>query len=420
MIDRATAAALALLLVALPAPAVRADELPVVPPSEVGLRSSEIESIRPAMERLVEDGRLAGTVTLVARRGRICHLEAVGFRDLESREPMATDSIFRIYSMTKPITSVAVLMLVEEGRIALDDPLSKHLPEFAAVKVRIEGADVAPDREVTIRDLLRHTAGLTYGIFGDTEVDRLYRQAGILDPARTVREMAGRLAGLPLLFQPGTRWHYSVGVDLLGRLIEVASGESFGEFLEERILGPLDMKDTAFHVPEGRRDRLTTSYSPRGGSLEAIDVPATSRFSDRPRFESGGGGLVSTAGDYFRFAQMLLGGGALGEVRILKEETVALMTSDQLPEAVRFPLQAPGRNDVGFGLGLSVRVGASGAESEAAVGECGWGGAASTGFWFNPSQGLVAITMTQRMPFDGRAQNEVRAIVYRALAPGDD
>jgi CubicO group peptidase (beta-lactamase class C family) len=421
----------ALLLVALAAqagpvaakpPHVPQSGLPTAKPQDVGLSATKLAEIEPTVKKFVAGGKVAGVVTIVARKGKVVHFSAVGKRDIAGEKPMTRDTIFRFYSMSKPITSVALMMLVEEGRLNLDDPVSKHLPEFKGgqvfVKAGKEGPLLEPQkREFTIRDLLRHTAGLTYGIMGNTEVDTLYRKAGVLSPKDDTKTLVGKLGKLPLAYQPGTRWMYSVGVDVQGRLIEVKSGKSLGEFFRERIFEPLGMRDTAFYVPKVKLARFATNYGPAGeGKLKVVDDPKTSAFARKPTFESGGGGLVSTGPDYIRFCQMLLNGGELDGRRLLKAETVKQMTKNQLPkEAYPISFGVIKRPGIGFGLGFSVVVEKSLLFPSAHVGEYGWGGAASTHFWISPKDDLAVVVLTQHMPFSLQMELAVKPIVYRAI-----
>jgi CubicO group peptidase (beta-lactamase class C family) len=390
--------------------------LPLAKPQSVGLDSKKIGRLRSHMEKLVGENAAAGVVTLVARDGKVVQFEAVGYADREAKKPMGTDTIFRIYSMSKPIVSVAVMMLVEEKKIGLDDPVSKHIPEFAKLKVLEKGEEVEPHRPMTVRDLLRHTAGLTYGFFSFTAVDGKYRAANVLDKESTLETMVGKLSGIPLLYHPGERWHYSVSVDVLGRLVEVVSGKRFDRFLEERIFRVLGMVDTGFHVPPGKIGRFAACYGPSvEAGLKVVDHPSRTRYARPAKFYSGGGGLVSTAHDYVRFAQMMLNGGELDGKRLLRPETVADMTRSHIDEKL-LPLKisSPMAN-TGFGLGVSVQIGVGEKESGARLGEYGWSGAASTNFWVCPREGIISISLTQQMPFSGTVANAFRPLVYDAI-----
>jgi CubicO group peptidase (beta-lactamase class C family) len=326
-------------------------------------------------------------------------------------------------SMTKPITTVAAMILVDEGKIGLDDPVSKYLPEFKNLRV-LAGKDkgdetVEAKREPTIRDLMRHTAGLTYGFFGKSAIDQLYKKMGILStPGDTLQDMVVKLGKLPLRFQPGTHWNYSVGVDVLGRVVEVVSGKPLDEFFAERIFKPLDMKDTGFFVPEEKWDRFTGSHGENKESKKLIvtEPAAKSRFRTKPKLLSGGGGAVGTARDYLRFCQMMLNGGELDGVRILKKETVAEMIRNQLEEEA-MKAKNDGKADVGegFGLGFGVQVGKDNPVTGRKVGEYWWGGAASTHFWISPKQDLVVVALEQFMPSRGKLQQAIKPLINQAV-----
>jgi CubicO group peptidase (beta-lactamase class C family) len=352
---------------------------------------------------------------LVARRGKIGWHKTMGFRDRDTKDPMRPDAIFRIYSMTKPIVSVACMMLVEEGRLQISDPVSKFLPEIAQMKVANEKIDpdgkrtlelAAPERQMTVQDLLRHTSGLIYGSRGDTLVNAAYREARIGDRGVSNEELISRLATLPLRFSPGTRWEYGVSTDVLGRVVEVVSGKSLGEFLAERILRPLGMVDTAFYVPAEKLARAAQPWQRPDGP------PMTARFdvSQKPRFESGGGGLTSTMDDYLRFALMLANGGTLDGKRLLSKQTVNFMTADHTGTR---PGRPPG---LGFGLGFEVRTTTGEANISGSVGEYGWAGNAGTLFWIDPKEQLIAIYMIQVSDGDRiMLRNQFRSMVQAAI-----
>ena len=401
-------------------PVVRGQELPAAKPEDVGLSAEKLARVGPAVQTLVDEQKVAGAITIVARRGKVVYFEPVGKRDIDSGEPMERDTILRFYSMSKPITSVGVMMLVDDGKIKLDDPIAKYLPEFKGVRtfVRANGDGFeteSPKREPTVRDLLRHTGGLTYGIFGNTPVDEAYRKAGILAPTDTLSDLTKKLGGLPLQYQPGTSWIYSVSTDVLGRIVEVASGKSLDEFFAERIFQPLDMKDTGFFVPPDKLNRFAATHGMADGKLRVTDAAATSNFRNRPKLLSGGGGLVSTGRDYTRFCQMIASGGELHGKRLLRTEAVHEMTKNQLPDEafpIAFgPIQRPG---VGFGLGFSVQANRD-PLSPSRVGEFGWGGAASTHFWISPKDELVVIALQQFMPFSTRLEQTIKPLVYEAI-----
>ncbi len=391
-----------------------------------GMSAQRLARLTSWMQGYVDARKLAGLSTLIARRGEVVYFEAVGLRDIAAGAPMTRDTIFRIYSMTKPITSVAVLMLFERGDLLLSDPVSRYLPEFADLRVLADplgplDETVALERPVTIRDLLTHTSGLIYESMEGGPLAEAYRRAGMssgwtsVDLATWVK----RLASLPLAHQPGTAWHYGMSTDLLGHLVAVVSGMPFDRFLRENVFRPLRMEDTDFSVPAPKLGRFAALYGPAPeGGLRVIAEPGRGGFDAAPTFLSGGGGLVSTAPDYLRFAQMLLNGGELDGVRILGRKTVELMTQDHL---------TPREHDVeflrryfpgsGFGLGVSVVNDVAATGLPGSVGQYGWAGAASTSFWIDPKEELVVIQMTQFMPpFQYALPSETRALVYQAIA----
>ena len=397
-------------------------DLATAPPGAVGLDAEALERLGAAMRRLVADGDLAGGVTAVARRGKLVQFDAFGEQDAAAGVPMAKDTIFRIYSMTKPVAGVALMTFYDEGRFALDDPLSKFIPEFKGLKVAAgETDDGEPvledaDHEMTIRELASHTAGLTYGFFSRSPVDTLYQRADVLDRDSTLAEMIDKLAAIPLRQQPGTQWHYSVAVDVQGRLVELLAGKPFDQVLEERVFQPLGMKDTGFWVPEASRPRFATLYrQTRGGELRALPF---GEYLQAPRLLSGGGGLVSTAMDYLRFCQMLLNGGELDGARVLRPETVALMLDNQLPEGHGFidpRVATPGNV---FGIDFAIVEEPDGAtDHPLAKGEAWWYGIGGTWFGINPSQHLAIVGMIQNMGGAGarRARLQSKRIVYDAI-----
>ena len=395
-------------------------------PEHVGLSSERLERIGHAFGAYAEEGRIAGGVGIVVRDGKIAYLEEWGMRDLAAADAMEPDDIFRIYSMTKPITSVAVMMLFEEGRFLLTDPVGAFLPELADLRVARPGettpaGDVATEpagRPVTIQDLLRHTSGLSYGIFSGSAVDSLYLEAelvsrtgGLLGPP-TLEALVGELGELPLMFQPGTRWHYSLATDVLGRLVEVVAGQPFDRFLSERIFEPLGMEDTGFWVPGPELGRLARTYG-HGSSERSLVLGDTLTFTRPPTMLSGGGGLVSTASDYARFAQMLLGGGELDGVRILGLKTVELMTTDHLGGIEGGGLLEPGW---GFGLGVAVKTRPGLDGMSGSVGNYSWVGLHGTGFWVDPEERLVGVFLVQIYPNrDIDFRRRFQSLVYQAI-----
>ena len=393
--------------------------LPPATPESVGMSSERLTRLHDGMQQLVDDGLLAGITTMIARRGQVVDFQTYGHRDIEAGDLMEEDAIFRIYSMSKPITGVALMTLYEEGKFRLSDPVQRYIPEFTDLKVAASWGLDGPvledaDHPMTIRELMSHTAGLAYGIGSPGPTDSLYSARRVLSRQGTLADMIDKLAELPLRHQPGSRWYYSIAVDVQGYLVEVLSGQPFDEFLQERIFDPLRMVDTGFDVPEADHDRLVRYYGyDAEGSLVAPsnDGPAGSRpYLDPTTFFSGGGGLVSTTTDYMRFSQMLLNGGELGGVRILSPTTVDLMTQNQMPRAN--PERSPG---MGFGLDFSVVLDAVGKEY-VSVGEYFWGGAAGTWFWIDPVEDLIFVGMIQQR---GARRPDVRSIsrqlTYQAI-----
>ena len=403
----------------------------LVKPEEVGLSSSRLARIGEHMQRYIDAGKIAGALTLVARRGQVAYLEPLGHLEIERRRPVTHDAIWRIYSMTKPITSVGLMMLYEQGRFQLDDPVHRFIPSWRDLRVFVGGnhptfKTASMERPMTIRDLLSHTSGLTYGFMERTNVDAAYRKLGVADQTRSgysLQDMVETLAELPLEFSPGTRWNYSVATDVLGHLIEVISGQRLDVYLRERILEPLGMRDTGFVLGEQQVARFAANYERQGdGSLKLIDDPEQSHYRKRS-FYSGGGGLLSTAPDYFRFTAMLQNMGELDGVRLLGRKTVELMTMNHLPggqdltdlaQAGVFTETAYA--GVGFGLGFSVMQSPARAHILGSPGEFAWGGAASTAFWIDPVEDLTVIFTTQLMPSSSYPlRRELRVLTYAAL-----
>ncbi len=393
-----------------------------------GLDPARLARIKPWMTALRTDEKLTGCLTLVHRRGETALLHCDGLADREAGLPVSEDTIFRVYSMTKPLTSVAIMMLYEEGRFQLDDPVSRFLPDFTGQRVAIGGfrgkiETVPAERDITFRDLLTHTSGLTYGFMEATLVDASYREAKIDFGAPDADEaaMVRRLASMPLVAQPGKAWNYSVSTDVLGHLVSVISGEPFDQFLRKRIIAPLGMHDTDFHVPQAKVPRFAASYY-RGadGKPALAETAAKSRYYAPPLICSGGGGLVSTAGDYLRFCQMMLNKGSLGGVRYLGRKTVELMMSNHLAgdmAAMGQPhFSEQSYHGIGFGLGFSVMLDPAKAQILGTPGECAWGGAASTAFWIDPAEEMIVIFMTQLLPSSAwPIRRELRVLAYQAI-----
>jgi CubicO group peptidase (beta-lactamase class C family) len=393
-----------------------------VTPEDIGFSSMRLRRIGDTMRRFVDERKIAGAVTLVARQGKVAHFEAAGLMDLEARRPMERDAIFRIASMTKPITVTAALMLFEEGQFLLDDPIADFLPEFGQTKVFVReaphGVEVADlERPITIRHLLMHTSGLTYDFYPDDPVSRIYVQEQVFRSDEPLADKVRRVAMLPLVHQPGTAWTYGFSHDVLGRLVEVISGQSFDAFLRQRILDPLEMTDTGFFVPPQELSRLASVYTPDGrGGLRRDENQRDQ--SKPPAFLSGGGGLVSTAADYARFCQMLLNGGALGKTDLLGRKTVELMTANHWTgDTSPFPPAARSVVLGGYSFGLGVRTLVDVAQSgvPSSVGEYGWAGAFSTYFWIDPREQLLGLLMVQLAPFNFRPAWIFQVLAYQAL-----
>jgi CubicO group peptidase (beta-lactamase class C family) len=376
---------------------------------EVGVDAARLGRIAEAMQGYIDRGEIAGAVTLVERRGRVVWLKAQGVQDLQTRAPMTRDTLFRIYSMTKPITSVATLMLYEDGALRLTDPIAKWIPELANPRVLSDPAGpldaTSPAaKPITVRDLLTHCSGLAYTFTAGEPLSKALTAAGLdgTSKAITPAEWAARLGKLPLAYAPGTHWNYSLSTDVLGLLVERVSGMPFADFLRTRVFEPLEMRDTAFFVPAAKLSRFATNYDPdpKTGRLVAFDSPATSTYRQPPTFASGGGGLVSTAADYARFAAMLEGDGALDGQRLLSRKTVELMTMRHLSESEQTGFGLGGRDvfpGASFGLGVMVSEDLPRSGGLGSVGRHGWAGAAGTWYWVDPEEDLVAILMIQRM-----------------------
>ena len=395
-----------------------AQSLPQVAPEQVGFSTERLAGIKQTLRDDIEAGALPGAVLLVVREGKIAYFESLGALDPQTKAPMAKDSIFRIYSMTKPIISVAALMLVEDGRISLGDPVAKYLPEFKDVKVGVErpGPDGKPAlevvparRPVTVQDLMRHTSGLTYGVFGDNLVKRAYRDAKLFDGDPDNAEFSKRIAALPLMLQPGTQWEYSHATDILGRVVEVVSGKPLLQFVKERILDPLGMTDTSFYVTDAaKHSRIAEPFANDrviGVGAEFFD-PRVAR-----KWESAGGGLMGTAIDYARFLQMLLEGGTFEGKRYVSPKTIAYMTSDHLG-GIPASFNADG---YGFGLGFGVRKQTGVSAQPGTEAEYNWGGAGGTYFWVDPKEKMFVVFMMQAPSKRVYYRNVLKAMVYGAM-----
>jgi len=419
----------------------------VVTPESVGLCSERLGRVTTWLEAQITSERLAGAAVLIGRRGRVAYFETAGNADRETGRPFERDTIVRIYSMTKPITTVAAMMLYEHGAFQLDDPIHRYLPEFRDMTVWAGGdaplSDTVPaEGPITVRHLMTHTSGLTYGFMRANVVDERYREQGIEVPGRdmTLAEMVERIAGIPLICQPGSAWNYSVSTDVLGRLVEVWSGQTLDAFFRQRIFEPLDMRDAGFHVAEASAHRLAACYAPlHGPSLASVgsatasagprepglkleDPAEGSRFLTAPQLFSGGGGLTASMRDYARFCQMLMGGGARNGVRLLGRKTVEYMRRNHLPDnrdmaAMGQPVWSETSYEgIGFGLGFAVVLDPVKAQVLTSAGEHHWGGAASTFFWLDPEEELFTVLLTQLMPSSTYPiRRELRTRVYQSL-----
>jgi CubicO group peptidase (beta-lactamase class C family) len=400
-------------------------------PESAGMSKAAFDRIEAHLKhRYIDAGRFPGTQLTVYRRGNIVHSAVQGFADVERKVPVKDDTIFRIYSMTKPITSVAFMMLFEEGHVALDEPVHKYIPEWKNLGVFQAGTAPAfltrpPSRPMLIVDLLRHTSGLTYGFQQRSNVDAAYREKkiGEFEKSGTLQSMIEDLSKFPLEFSPGEAWNYSVSTDVIGYLIGKISGKPFEQFLQERIFDPLGMTDTGFFVPPAKAHRLAACYSANGkGGMKLQDDPTESSFLSPPSFISGGGGLCSTSADFLTFCRALLNGGELDGVRLIGPKTLALMTSNHLPggrdltEMSRSLFSEATYAGVGFGLGFSVAMHPSQTLIPGSPGEYAWGGAASTAFWIDPAEELIAIFMTQLLPSSSYpVRRELRTMVYAGI-----
>ena len=395
---------------------------------DAGFAPERLDRLTKFFQGEIDKGGIPGAVLLVSRENKLAYLQALGYQDREKHLSMKTDGIFRIASMTKPITSVAIMMLAEEGKIDLIAPVSQYLPEFKDVKVGVEKTDASgktlaleePRRAMTVQDLLRHTSGLVYGPFGNTLVHQAYNKANLFDGGQTLAEFVTKLSKLPLAHQPGTVWEYGMSTDVLGRIVEVASGMAFDRFVEERITGPLGMRDTAFYLSAAQAARLAEpQVDPATGKRPGASS-AENLTKEKQKWFSGGGGMLSTAGDYARFCQMLLNRGELNGVRLLAPKTIAVMTADQLPPGIprlgheeMAPTPEMGQS---FGLGFAVRTDAGHSPISGSVGDYFWAGAYGTYFWVDPQEKMFAVFMAQ-MPFpqSGYYRRAMRELVYGAL-----
>jgi CubicO group peptidase (beta-lactamase class C family) len=396
-------------------------------PEAVGLSSARLAKIGPWMERLVADKKFVGLSVAVMRRGELAYFAATGHADLARGAPFARDTLVRIYSMTKPLTTTAIMMLYEDGRFQLDDPIAAFLSAFANMRVFTGGSRAKPEtvpaaRDITFRDLLTHTSGLSYGFMDATPIDAIYRDTGVDFQLSdlTLAEVADKAAAVPLLAHPGTAWNYSIATDIVGRLVEVMSGQPFDSFLTERVLTPLGMADTVFQVTPEKLPRFAACYA-RGSDGAAVlaDDPTTSRFLTK-RLPSGGGGLVGSIDDYLKFCRFILNKGELNGVRLLGRKTVELMTANHLPGDLAAMGQARFSESsyvgIGFGLGFSVMLNPAAAQILGTPGEVAWGGAASTAFWIDPQEDMAVVLFSQLLPSSAwPIRRELRVLTYQAV-----
>ena len=421
----AVTAAVLSFLAAVPTGPTAAQLRPVARPEAIGLSPAGLARIKPALKSYVDQGKLPGFVAVVARHGQVGYLETLGYMDVANRTPMRADAVFRIYSMTKPVIAVAILRLRDQGKLRLSDPVARFIPAFRAVKVYAGGPAAHPtlrdpDGPITLEHLLTHTAGLTYGYFTDTPVDTLYRAGELADVNATAEQLADRIARLPLVFSPGKAWNYSMAIDVLGRVVEVASGRPLDRFLTEEIFTPLGMRETAFHLEPGMTGRVPVLYGPgTDGKLEASQPLLDPSYLPGGRLLSGGSGLLSTAADYVRFAQMILNRGTLDGQRILTPESVRLLTTNHLPPTLT-PIESPlvGHGGYGQGLGGVVLVDSVRAGLPGSPGIYRWWGYAGTFFWVDPAADLIGMVWTQFVP--GRAypvEQDFQRLVYDAIVP---
>jgi len=396
---------------------VATEALPVSKPGEQGMSAEGLGKIGPVVEELIKEGKLAGANVLVMRRGHIVYLESFGERDLENEKAMEKGTLFRIYSMTKAVTSAAALMLCEEGKMSLDDPVERFLPEMADRQVwATEGTVYPAKRSPTVRDLLRHTGGFADG-WGEHPVSTVYREGWKPGEERTLEGLMGNIGKSPLLYPPGTRWVYGASSDILAAVVAKAAGMAFEKFIDTRLIKPLGMVDTAFSVSAEKAGRLSVSYRFGEEGLKVGDPAVGSRMLKDPAFKGGGSGLVSTITDYGRFLQMIANGGEFQGKRYLREDTVELMRTNQLPRqitAISFGNEV--RHGTGFGLGFSVKYASDGRwDKDAALGEYGWGGAASTHYWISPKDGLIVVTMEQTMPYNWNLEQALKPVIYGSI-----
>jgi CubicO group peptidase (beta-lactamase class C family) len=394
-----------------------AAELPTATSEAEGMSAKRLAKVGETMNRFIKDNKIAGGIVLVARNGKVVFQETYGSRNLDGKLPVERDTIFRIYSMSKAITSAAALMLVEEGKLDLDAPVSKYLPEFAEMKV-VDGKAERPAKwPITVKDLFRHTSGITYGNTAGTPTEKLFEATNVLDMSSDLALMSTKLGQIPLEFDPGTNWKYGASIDVLGYLVQKVSGKPLDVFLRERIFEPLEMTDTGFFAPAEKQARFAANYYSDGKRrLIVRDDPAKSGYLFKPGLSSGGGGLVGTASDYLRFLLMVANGGEWQGKRILSAESAERMHTNQLPKGVDWIGSGDEkRKGVGFGLGFSVTVEPGEKSPNNHKDEYGWGGAASTHYWVSPRDRLIVVTMEQRWPYSPETEEALKPVIYDAI-----
>jgi CubicO group peptidase (beta-lactamase class C family) len=394
-----------------------AAELPTSTPEAEGMSAEKLKEIGTIVNGLINEKKIAGGIVLVAKNGKVVFHEPYGLMNLETQQPVSRDTIFRIYSMSKAITSAAALILHDEGKLDLDAPVSKYLPEFKDLKVFDGEKEMPATHEMTVEQLFLHTSGITYGNGSGDATEKMVEVTEAMDFNSDLQLMTVKLGQIPLPFEPGTDWRYGAGIDVLGRVVEVVSGQPLDEFLSKRIFEPLGMADTGFFVPDGKRERFAANYYSDGkGRMIIRDDPKRSGYLRKPGLLSGGGGLVGTASDYMRFLLMIANDGKVDGKQILKKETVDLMRTDRVPKMagwVKFGEEE--RTGVGYGLGFSVTTEAHKNNPGAKAGEYGWGGAASTHYWLSPEDNLVVVTMEQRWPYSPETEEKLKPVIYGAV-----
>ena len=395
---------------------VAGSELSVTDPGVVGMSREKLQMVGNAVQGFIRDKRIAGASVMISRKGKVVYAGNFGLRDIENKKPMTEDTIFRVYSMTKAVTSVAAMILVESGQLRLEDKVSKHLPAFTKAQVWKDAQLVAPRKPATVKDLLCHTSGYSYGDTGIQEIDAPHLEHGALRETTKLSDFSTQAARIPMAFEPGAGWLYGISTDLLGAVVERASGMALDQFFESRIFTPLGMIDTGFIIPEDKRMRLAAAYnSDNQGSLSRRNSDLFT-YSSRTRLLSGGGGLASTILDYTRFLQMIANGGEWNGQRLLQKKTVETMTRNHL-SGPAMPIRFPGniRHGTGFGLGFSVKTAQTDWNKAGRLGEYGWGGMLSTHFWISPADQLVVVTMEQTYPFDFLLEDALKPLIYAAI-----